>query len=83
MRSIADLKTSILQSVAECDDEKILNQIDAFILELKTANNVIVGYSSSGRPLTLKEYQASIEEARAEYRANKIITQEEMEREED
>jgi hypothetical protein len=81
MKSIAEVKTSILQSIADCDDEKLLLEIEAFIKGLKDSSNEIVGYSSSGQPLTIKDYQASIAEAQAQYHAGKVISQEDLERE--
>lgn len=81
MKSIAEVKTSILQSIADCDDEKLLLEIEAFIKGLKTSSREIVGYSSSGNPLTIQDYQASIAEAQAQYRAGKIVSQEDLERE--
>lgn len=81
MKSIAEVKTSILQSIADCDDEKLLLEIEAFIKEIKSSHNQIVGYSSSGKRLTIEDYQASIAEAQAQYRAGKIIGQDDIERE--
>jgi hypothetical protein len=81
MKSIAEVKTSILQSIADCDDEKLLLEIESFIREIKSLNNEIVGYSSSGKPLTIKDYQASIAEAQAQYHAGKVISQEDLEQE--
>jgi hypothetical protein len=81
MKSIAEVKTSILQSIADCDDEKLLLEIEAFIKEMRSSHNQIVGCSSDGKPLTIKDYQASIAEAQAEYRAGKIISQDDIERE--
>lgn len=80
MKSIAEVKTSILQSIADCDDEKLLLEIEAFIREIRSSHNEIIGYSSSGKPLTIKDYQASIAEAQAEYRAGKVISQDDIER---
>jgi hypothetical protein len=79
MKSIAEVKTSILQSIADCDDEKLLLEIEAFIKEIKSSSNEVVGYSSTGEPLTIKDYQASIAEAQAEYRAGKVISQDDIE----
>lgn len=80
MRSIAELKTSILQSIAQTDDEKTLTDIQNYVTSLLKKQKKIVAYNSKGDALTLEEYQASIEEARQEYRRNEVISQDEMEK---
>ena len=81
MKSIAEIKTSIIQSVANCEDEKLLVEIEAFINELKISREEIVGYTSDGKPLTIPDYQALIAEAQAQYHANKVISQDDIEKE--
>lgn len=80
MRSIAELKTSILQSIAQTDDEKTLTDIQNYVTSLLKKQKTIVAYNSKGDALTLDEYQASIEEARQQYKRNEIISQEDMEK---
>lgn len=80
MRSIAELKTSILQSIAQTDDEKILTDIQNYVTGLLKKQKKIVAYNSKGDALTLDEYQASLEEARQEYKRNEIISQDDMEK---
>ena len=60
MKSVAEIKTSILQTIADCDDERLLLEIESFIKDLKSSQSEVVGYTSAGKPLTVKDYQASI-----------------------
>jgi hypothetical protein len=80
MKSIAELKTSILQSVAETDDEKMLTDIQHYVTNLLKQSKKIVAYDSKGKALTLEDYQSSVEEARAQYKRGEIISQDEMEK---
>lgn len=72
MKSVAEIKTSILQTIADCDDERLLLEIESFIKDLKSSQSEVVGYTSAAKPLTVKDYQASIAEAQAEYHAKKF-----------
>lgn len=80
MSSIAELKTSILQSIAETDDENLLIDIQHYVANLLKQHNKIVAYDSKGKPLTIEDYQASIEEARQQYIRKETISQEQMEK---
>lgn len=79
MTTIAELKTSILQSIAETDDEKLLLDIQHFVTNLLAQKKKIIAYDSKGNPLTIDDYQASIEEARQQYFRKEIVTQDKME----
>lgn len=81
MKTIAELKAGILQSVSETDDQALLSEIQAFINNLLSRQKKIVAYDSLGNPLTIEDYQSLIEEAQAEYRAGRVISQEDLERE--
>lgn len=69
-----------LQSIADCDDQKLLLEIEAFIKDLKQARREIIGHSGTGQPLTVKDYQESIAKAQAQYRAGKTTSQDDSKR---
>jgi hypothetical protein len=81
MKSIAEIKAGILQSVAETEDQVMLIEIQNYINYLLSQQNGMVDYNASRRKLTIEEYHSMVAEARAEYFAGKVISQEDMEKE--
>ena len=81
MKTIAVLKATILQSVAETDDQALLMEIQNHIDEILSRKKVIVGYNASGAPLTLEEYQSQVAEAQEDYKAGKFISHDDLEKE--
>ena len=80
MTTIAEIKSSLHQQVANTEDEKILLKMQIFFNSIAKKNeNKIVAYTSQGKSLTAKEYKASVEESIGQYRTRKIRSQKEIE----
>ena len=60
--------------------QSVLSMIKSFI-QSKTAEKVIVGYTSSGKPITDKDLKKRVKEAENRMDAGEYITQEELEKE--
>lgn len=81
MTSIAELKSLLHQYISNTDDSEILEKVQKYFRELSVKKDGIIGFSIDGTPLTRELYTKEIDEARAQARAGKVITQEELEKE--
>lgn len=80
MATIAEIKSSLLQYVAQTDDEQILLKVQHQFISLLEKEKKIIAYTSKGKGLTIKEYQSSVNESIQQYREGKVISQAEMEK---
>ena len=80
MATIAEIKSSLLQYVAQTDDEEILLKVQYQFISLLENERKIIAYTSKGKGLTIQEYQSSINESIQQYREGKVISQAEMEK---
>lgn len=70
------VKLSVVQKILSINEESIINKIDA-ILE----NEMIVGYTVDGKPLTKEKYNQRIAIAERQLKNSEIISQEDLENE--
>jgi hypothetical protein len=80
MITIAEIKSALHQQVANTEDKDTLQKVKTFFDSISKGDKRIVAYSSKLKPLTIKEYQAEVEEAMQQYQSGKVITQKEMEK---
>lgn len=80
MVTIAEIKSTLHQQIANTEDKETLEKVKAFFDSLSAKDKRIVAYSSKLKPLTIKEYQVEVAEAMEEYRKGKIISQKEIEK---
>jgi len=74
--SLKVAKLTIVQKILLVEEESILNRIDE-ILE----NEMIVGYTVEGKPLTKKEYNQRLAVAEKQLRYGETTSQEDLETE--
>ena len=74
--SLQAAKLSLVQKILSLKQESVIKKIDE-ILE----NEMIVGYTVEGNPLTKAEYNLRIATAEQQLRNGEIISQEDLERE--
>lgn len=74
--SLLAVKLRVVQKILSTDQETIINKIDE-ILE----NEMIVGYTAEGKPLTQKEYNQRIDIAEKQLKNGEVISQEDLEKE--
>jgi len=74
--SLKAAKLTIVQKILLVEEESILNRIDE-ILE----NELIVGYTVEGKPLTKKEYNQRLAVAEKQLRYGETTSQEDLESE--
>lgn len=80
MTTIAEIKSSLHQQVANTEDEKVLQKMQVYFRSLtKKGNRKVIAYTSKGKPLTSMEYKAEIEESIIQYKRDNVISQKEME----
>lgn len=80
MASIAELKSALLQYVAQTDDEKILIKMQEYCASLIKKEKIIIAYTSKEKPLTIESYNTNLQEAINEYKAGKTVSQKELEK---
>ena len=80
MTTIAEIKSSLHQQVANTEDEKVLQKMQLYFNSLTKKDKKIVAYTSQWNPLTSREYKAEIEESISQYKRGKVISQKEMEK---
>jgi len=78
--TIAEIKSTLHQLVANTEDEKTLKKMQAYFQSLAKKNQKVVAYNSKLKPLTASEYRAEIQESMGQYRKKKVISQKEMEK---
>ncbi|MEB2785755.1 hypothetical protein [Algoriphagus persicinus] len=74
-----DLKTAkleVIQKIMNVSTESLLEKIDKILEE-----EMIVGYSVNGKPLTRKEYNYRLEKAELEIASGDCLSQQELEKE--
>ena len=80
MESVAEMKSALLQQLANTDDEKVLKKMQTYFQSITRKEKKIVAYTSKWKPLTAKEYKADIEESIKEYKRGRVVSQKEMEK---
>jgi hypothetical protein len=80
MESVAEIKSALLQQLANTNDEKVLKKMQAYFRSLSKNEKKIIAYNSQWKPLTAKEYKAEIEESITQYKRGKVISQKDMEK---
>mgnify|MGYP003667937218 FL=1 len=74
-----DLKTvklEVIQKIMNVSTESLLEKIDNLLEE-----ELIVGYTAKGYPLTKKDYNLRLEEAERQIASGEFISQEDLEKE--
>ena len=74
--SLQAAKLSLVQKILSLNQENIIKKIDEIL-----DNEMIVGYTVEGNPLTKTEYNKRIAIAEKQLRNGEIISQEDLERE--
>lgn len=74
--SLLATKLKVVQMILSLDQETIINKIDK-ILE----NEMVVGYTVEGKPLTKKEYNLRLDIAEKQIENGEVISQENLEKE--
>lgn len=74
--SLLATKLKVVQQILASDQESIINKIDKLL-----DNELIVGYTVEGKPLTQKIYNQRIAIAEKQLKNGEIISQEDLERE--
>lgn len=69
-------KLSVLQKIMEIDKPALLNKINILLDE-----EMIVGYTSTGKPLTKEAYNKRLKKAEKQLKTGNFLTQEELEKE--
>ncbi len=80
MESVAEMKSALLQQLANTDDEKVLKKMQTYFQSITRKEKKIVAYTSKWEPLTAKEYKADIEESIREYKRGQVVSQKEIEK---
>ncbi len=80
MESVAEIKSALLQQLANTNDERILKKMQAYFHSLSKNEKKIIAYTSQWKPLNAKEYKAEIEESITQYKRGKVISQKDMEK---
>lgn len=78
--TIAEIKSTLHQLVANTEDEKTLKKMQAYFQSLTKGDKKVVAYNSKLKPLTADEYRAEIQESLAQYKKGRVISQREMEK---
>jgi ABC-type Zn uptake system ZnuABC Zn-binding protein ZnuA len=79
MLTIAELKSALLQQVANTEDRKVLQKIQTYVKQISKNDKKIVGYNSSFKPLTVEQYRKEVKKSLAQYKSGRVVSQEEME----
>lgn len=74
--SLLATKLKVVQMILSLDQETIINKIDKML-----ENEMIVGYTVDGKPLTKKEYNLRLAIAEKQIENGEIISQEDLEKE--
>lgn len=73
---IQERKLNVMQKIMNVSKESLLNKIDQLLEE-----EMIVGYTTSGVPLTRKDYNHRLTIAEKQIKSGQYTSQEELERE--
>lgn len=79
MSTTAELKSALLQQVANTQDRKALQEIQTYVKQISKNDKRIVGYNSSFKPLTVEQYRKEVKKSFAQYKSGHLVSQEEME----
>ncbi len=80
MNSIAEIKCSLHQYIAQTDDASILSKVKDYLKSLVEKDDEVVVYTAEGEGLTRSGYKKSIDASIAKAANDGVISQEEMER---
>ncbi|WP_373494834.1 hypothetical protein [Aquiflexum sp.] len=80
MNSIAEIKTTLHQYIAETDDVKILSKLQEYVKNILDKEQTNVTFNSQGKPLTSSQYKKEIDDAVAEVNKGGVVSQEQMEK---
>lgn len=69
-------KLSVIQKIMSVSKASLLDKIDKLLEE-----EMIVGYTVEGKPLTKKAYNMRLQKAEQEIRSGEYLSQEELEKE--
>lgn len=73
---IKETKLDLMQKLMTVNDSKLLKKVEKLLEE-----ELIVGYTTSGNPLTISEYNKRLEIAEAQINSGEIISQADLEKE--
>lgn len=76
MMDIQERKWDVMQKIMHVSKESLLDKIDQLL-----ENEMIVGYTVTGDPLTRKEYNHRLRVAEQQLKSGHYTTQEELEKE--
>lgn len=74
--SLLATKLKVVQMILSLEQETIINKIDKLL-----ENEMIVGYTTEGKPLTKKEYNLRLAVAEKQIKNGEVISQEDLEKE--
>jgi two-component sensor histidine kinase len=78
MFTLAEIKSSLHQQVANTEDKKVLQKVQHYLRSLSKSKR-IVAYDADLNPLTVEQYRIEIKKSIAQYKRGKVISQKEME----
>jgi len=79
MNSIAEIKTTLHQYIAETDDMKILSKLQEYVKNLLAKENTIIAFNAEGKSLTSEQYKKEINDSIAEVDGGGVVPQSQME----
>lgn len=78
MESVADLKTGLLQVIAETDDPDTLTKIKSYVSGLIESEQKVIAYNHRNEPLNQTRYKAEIDRSIQEAKNGQMISVEEL-----
>jgi hypothetical protein len=73
---IKEIKLDLMQKLMTVNDSKLLKKVDKLLEE-----ELIVGYTTDGKPLTINEYNERLEKAENQVNSGKFTSQAHLEKE--
>ncbi len=80
MFTLAEIKSSLHQQIANTDDKKILKKVQDYIRTQTGSTKKTVAYDAELNPLTIEQYRAEVKKSLAQYKKGKVISQDKMEK---
>ena len=74
--NIQDRKIVLAEKLFKIRNENLIEQMEKLV-----EKQMIVGYTTAGEPLTLKQYNARLEKAEDSYKAGNWLSQQDAEKE--
>lgn len=74
--NIQAAKLDLVERILSINSEEVIDKINELL-----EKEVIVGFTSEGRPLTKKEYNQRLEIAENQFQSGQFLTQDELEKE--